>query len=89
MFDWFKVVKEPIEVKELEEDVNDKWMEEEVMKEERLSRMLERKRLWEVGFMWKGVLDEVMENVARSEMENEVEKMIEEVLGAGMKESMI
>ena len=59
------------------------------MKEERLSRMLERKRLWEVGFMCKGILDEVMENVARSEMENEVEKMIEEVLGAGMKESMI
>ena len=48
MSDWVKVVKEPIEVKELEEDGNDKWMEEEVMKEERLSRMLERKRLWEV-----------------------------------------
>ena len=30
-----------------------------------------------------------MENVARLEMENEVEKMIEEVLGAAMKESMI
>ena len=89
MFNWVKVVTEPMKVAELEDDCNDDWMEEVMRKEERLSRMAERRKQWEAGFVCKGVLEEVMEKVARCEIEKDMEKVVEEVVDSVLKESRI
>ena len=50
MFDWVKVVAAPVKNAELEmdDDGNDRWMEEHMRKEERLIRMKNWRDQWEV-----------------------------------------
>ena len=88
MFDWVRVVVAPVKTAELEvEDYgNDKWMEEHLRKEERLLMMKERKEKWEIGHVCRGIVEEIMVKVARSEIEK---KMVDIVIDSAIQELLI
>ena len=64
MFKWLKVVPTVIMI---EDDGQDDWMKEEMMKEDRLARMEMRRKEWEKDFICKGNLEDILEMMTKSE----------------------
>ena len=64
MFKWLKVVPTVIMI---EDDGQDDWMKEEMMKEGRLARMEMRRKEWKKDFICKGIVEDILEMMKKSE----------------------
>ena len=55
----------------IEDDGQEDWMKEEMMKEERLARMEIRRKEWERDYICKGIIDDILERLARSDTDKQ------------------
>ena len=55
----------------IEDDGQDEWMDEVMRKEERLARMEVRRKEWETGYICKGIVEDILVMMARSETDKQ------------------